>query len=344
MAGVIDRKVPLANFGRALTKSDENRHAIVVLPPGWGGKLVQARQRRWLSRGTVSFTPPLDEMLNRVLPLIGHEPQASGLAALRFWGQHNERVATWMAGADPVYLETMRSNLRLHALSTDELDAQEIRSIFDGLQQTLGDDRNIAFTSMELCGYVRGDDEIETAAVSAQIADGAVADEFMPPAIASRGYHRLLSEIQMYLHPHDVNVRRESAGKRPVNCLWIWGGGRAPEKTVRPIPPLFCRDPLFSGYWQSCTGLVETWDGNLARCLDLCSREFVAVMPDAAAAAGGQIFAECLKTLRGLLAKRHLQSATLLFHDGLSVHLGKYDWLKFWRRDAQGFTQVPQHE
>jgi hypothetical protein len=249
-----------------------------------------------------------------------------------------------MAAADPVYLETMRDNLRLHSLSTDELDSTEVRNLFDGLQHALGGDRSIAFASVELCGYLRGNTEMGTANVSAQTVHGATADEYMPPAGAAASYHRLFSEIQMYLHQHDVNVRRDSEGMKPVNCLWLWGGGRAPEKSVRPIPPLFSADPLFRGYWESCTGVVESWSGNFEQCLDLAKKDFVVVTTDVAGEARQQTISECLDALRSLLARRQLKNATLLFRDGLSVEVGRYDWLKFWRRDSELFTQAFPHE
>jgi hypothetical protein len=328
----------------ALAKTNEKRHAIIVLPSGGGGNIARRSQRRWLSRGSVSYTPPVEELLNRVLPLLRHEPQTTGLAALRFWGQTNERVSTWMAGADPIHLETMHASLRLHTLSMDEVDLHELRSIYDGLQQTLGDDGRIAFARIQSCGYLRSNDEIVTAKVSAQVANGIIADEFMPPDTTSSSYHRLLSEIQMYLHAHEVNDRRERAGNRPINSLWIWGGGEAPQKTVRRIPPLFTEDPLFKGYWESCTGVTDTWDGDFDRCLATAVSDFVVVTQDESGEARLSMVAECLDGLRNLLAVRRIDTATLLFRDGLSVEIGRYSWLKFWRKESPLLMQPLPYE
>jgi hypothetical protein len=327
--------------GAALTLANEKRHAIIILPAGGAANISRKSHRRLLSRGAVTYQKPVEEMLNRVLPLVRHEKVTSGLAALRFWGQTNERAGVWMAAADPVYLETMVNNLRLNAISADDCKRQELGCIYDGLQQALGG-RNSAFARIRSCGYLRGNDEIATAAVSAQIADGVVADEFMPPERTAASYHLLMSEIQMYLHEHDVNKRREAQGKRPINGLWIWGGGVAPEKNARLIPPLFGDDPLFRGYWESCSGAYADWDGDLDRCRELAQGEFVVVMPNVGQETASSEIAGCLDDLMAQFRKGGLYSARLLFTDGLSVDLGHHDWLKFWRRDSPLLTgQLP---
>jgi hypothetical protein len=312
------------------------RHAIIVVPPGRGGKIRDIGLRRWLSRGTLACAEPTVEILNRVLPLLHHEVALTGLAALRFWGQTGERSAAWMAAADPVHLETMMNDLRLHALSDDELDVTEIKSVFDELQNALGGDGTMAFARIGSHGYLRGDTEMATSSVSAEIADGSAVGEFMPTASASDNnstdaYHRLQSELQMSLHEQDINRIREAAGKRAVNSLWFWGGGVAPEKDVRPIPPLFSADPLFRGYWESCTGVVENWDGDFARCLELAISGFVVVTPDVADAARKTTIERDLENIRALLLSGEISKVTLLFRDGLSVIHRRFDRFKFWR-------------
>jgi len=42
---------------------------------------------------------------------------------------------------------------------------------------------------------------------------------------------RLQNEIQMLLHTHPVNARREAQGQEAINSLWIWGGGMQASQT-----------------------------------------------------------------------------------------------------------------
>ena len=47
----------------------------------------------------------------------------------------------------------------------------------------------------------------------------------MPRGTDAARWRRLLNEVQMLLHTHDVNQLREQRGQLPVNSVWLWGGG-----------------------------------------------------------------------------------------------------------------------
>jgi hypothetical protein len=302
------------------------------------------KHNRWLSKGQLEYAAPREEMLLRVLSVIGQPEPNEGLAALRFWGQTGDRPAIWMAAADPVHLEVTMNDLRLHALRTNEMPATDLRALFEHLQQTLGGDNDLDFTCLGKFGYLRGDQQIMTAAVSTDIVDRCIADEFMPAIDTTARYHRLLGELQMALHEHEVNIIREAAGARAVNSLWIWGGGSAPQREVRPIPPLFSDDPLFKGYWESCTGVVDKWTGDFDYCMEIANDGFVAVPPDVHDDSRPATQAKYLDKLRLLLNSGHLSRLTLLFRDGLAVEMGKYDAFRFWRTLSPLLQDVTRNE
>jgi hypothetical protein len=52
-------------------------------------------------------------------------------------------------------------------------------------------------------------------------------------------WNAFLTEAQMLLHAHPVNIARHTAGKPPVSSLHLWGGGADP----RPV----CRDSMVAG-------------------------------------------------------------------------------------------------
>jgi hypothetical protein len=314
-----------------LAKVFENHHAVIVLPPASGGQLSGQKHKRWLSKGRLAYAAPREELLLRVLSVIGQPAPQQGLAALRFWGQTGDRSSAWMAAADPVHLEATMSSLRLHALRANELPATDLHTLIEHLQSTLGSDYGVDFAAMGSCGYLCGDQQISSAAVSPDIVDRCTVDDFMPDADPTGIYHRLLGEMQMALHEHQVNNIREAAGQRAMNSLWFWGGGTAAEKEVRPIPPLFTNDPLFKGYWESCTGMVEKWHGDFDSCLNIAMNGFVAVPPDVHDNSRPVIQADYLEKLHRLLSNGSISKLTLLFRDGLSAELGRYDALRFWR-------------
>ena len=50
------------------------------------------------------------------------------------------------------------------------------------------------------------------------------------PNLPARGWHPLLTEIQMALYDHPVNTAREARGAPVVNSVWFWGGGALPKE------------------------------------------------------------------------------------------------------------------
>ena len=288
-------------------------------------------QRKWLSRGRIRSADAPEDMLAGVLGAIGHAAPATGLAALRFWGQTGERSGAWMAAADPVHLEARLDHLCLHALHEGDVTRPEIRDLFDYLQKTLGDDGRYAFARLGPLGYLRGQEPIATASVSPDVVDGGAPDEFMPAGDNAAPHDQLLSELQMALHDHEVNRQRAAIGKRSVNSIWFWGGGTAPEQDVRAIPPLFTDDPLFRGYWNSCAGVIEASQENFDQCLSAAPDGFVAVTPSEMGSSQPEAMASCLENLRVILKRGDLRRLTLLFRDNLKIELEKRDVLRFWR-------------
>jgi hypothetical protein len=315
-----------------LAQSPYKSHAVIVLPPGRHGGVVRHEHRQWLSKGRIHSTDVPEEMLAGVLREIGHTVPAEGLAALRFWGQTNERAGVWMAAADPVHLEARLDHLCLYALPGDEVSRPHLRELINYLQETLGNDERYAFARLGQFAYLRGQEPIATAAVSPAVVDGREPDQFMPAGEHAAAHDRLLSELQMALHDHEVNQQRVASGRRPANSIWIWGGGTAPEQDERPILPLFANDPLFRGYWDSCLGSIELWPGDFDDALSIAPDGFVAVAPDAMDTLQPEAMADCLENLRLIVKRGDLRKLTLLFHDGLKIEIGKTDAYRFWRK------------
>ena len=272
-------------------------------------------------------------MIHVVLGAIGQNTGADGLAALRLWGQMGERSAAWVAAADPVHLEARLDHLCLHALEGSQADLTDLRSIFDFLQSTFGSDE-LAFVRIGRCTYLRGDSPVASAAVSSVLIDGLPPDEFMPLGPAAETHHRLLSEVQMALHEHSVNTAREVHGLQPINSIWLWGGGRAPDPTVQPILPLFADDPLFRGFWLSRSGLAEPWTNDFAVCAELAEKGFVAVTPRPWQRDDAESPDQYLAALQDLQKRSKIDCLTLLFRDGLRADINYGDRFRLWRRES----------
>jgi hypothetical protein len=319
--------------------------AVVVLPAVSDGRLPDQSLRRWLAKSLPQRMPESTELLATILDVLNMPCPDSGLAALRMWGQTGERPSAWIAAADLVYLEPRLDHLCLHAQARVDVPTSDLRSLFDHLQRSLEDGSDFGFARIGSCGYVRANDPMATASLPAYVVDQQKPDEFMPSGDDAASYRNLISEIEMALHDHEVNLQRQAKGQSPINSLWLWGGGVAPQQQTRPHPPLFSDDPLLKGYWYSNTGVVEPWaerngaDG-ISRCLEASVSGFVAVVPESPNDV--ENLQGCLSELRAALRAGALSRLTLIFRDGVKVDVLDKDKYCFWRGNAPLLDTVPQ--
>jgi len=312
-----------------VTQAFDNALAVVVLPAVRGGRLADPGLRRWIARGRVSRYTKRESLLTTLLSSMDAAPADGGAAALRMWGQTGDRPTAWIAAADPVYLEPRLDHLRLHALGRDGVPAHELRTLVDHLQQTLGSEDDVGFATVGSYAYLRPDRPLETAALPPGAIDGALPDDFMPANGSAARYRGLVSEIEMALHDHPVNVERQARGVPPVNALWLWGGGHAPQQVTRPQPPLFADDPVLRGHWLSLTAVVEPWPGTIQACLEASVSGFVAVVPERD---DTDVLSQRVAELRTALMRGRLERVVLLFRDGVRADVRRADAVRFWRR------------
>jgi hypothetical protein len=323
-----------------VTLSYDKSAAVVVLPAVGGGRLVDSVLRRWLARSSPEQMSDSTELLACILDTLNMLVPDAGLAALRMWGQTGDRPSAWIAAAEPVYLEPRLDHLCLHSQSSESVPTSDLRPLFDHLQRSLADDSEFGFARIGAYGYISAVDPMATASLPAYAIDQQKPDEFMPSGEAAASYRNLISEVEMALHDHEVNQVRQAIGLAPVNSLWLWGGGAAPEQTTAPHPPLFADDPLLKGYWYSRTGVVAPWPGTIAQCLEASVAGFVAVVPNSED--DEENLHRCLDELRAALNSGRLRSLTLIFRDGIKVNVLKQHSMRFWHRSSPLLEPVEQ--
>jgi hypothetical protein len=308
--------------------SYDNSTALVVLPAAGGGRIGDRRLRRWLGRSELLEQALEEPLLAPVLDQIGHAVPASGLAALRLWGQTGERPKGFIAAADPVYLEPRLGTLCVYDLGP-EIPAGEFHRLIGHLQERLANESSFGFESLGACGYVSSERPFTTATVAPARVHGDCPDAQLPGGAAGSTCRRLVSEIEMALHEHEVNREREAGGHQPVNSLWVWGGGLAPAPSALPLPPLYADDPLLRGYWYAATGNGAAWPGSIGACLDATSGGFVAVVPQAD---DPPLLESLLAELRAALRAGRLARLSLRFRDGLHAEVLRAHRRRVWRR------------
>jgi len=316
-----------------MNASYDKNAAVVVLPPVGNGRLQNRALTAWLTRSELTQESGSKELLARTVRELGVPYPAQGLAALRMWGQTGDRPTHWIAAADPVYLEPRLDHLCLHALRRAGLEAGQMRSLINHLHATLASGTQYGFMRLGSYGYISSKKPIATASVPAYVPDRQKPDDFLPLGEDTATHRNLLSEIEMALHEHEVNLEREANGQWPVNSLWLWGGGMAPEQNTREQPPLFSDDALLTGYWYSATGVTELWPGNIAGCIERSVAGFVAATPEFDDSA--ELLESCLLELREALQSGRLSSLTLLFRDGIRARVRRSDAMRLWRRRSR---------
>ncbi len=318
-----------------MTLSYDKSAAVVIFPAHAATQVTDPGLRLWLSRATTTRFEDPPELLQSVLGCLDMEYVEEGLAALKMWGQTGDRPTAWIAAADPVYLEPRLDHLCLHALQGKQMPPGDLGALFDYLQEKLGGQERYGFARIGSCGYVCANSPMQTSNSPAYVIDQQLPNEYMPKNDDTGTYHALRGEVEMALHDHAVNERRESQGLAPVNSLWLWGGGFAPQQETVPHPPLFSNDPLLKGYWLSKTAVVAEWPGTVAACLEASVAGFVA-QPDFDEEGWVE---RCLHELRAALKSGRISALTLIIGDRYRVRVQRSDAWKFWRRKSELFGQ-----
>lgn len=313
----------------------DKQAAVVVLPAVGGGRVQDPSLRRWLARSDIRQLQKPQELLASILATLDMPCPESGQGALRMWGQTGDRPTVWIAAADPVYLEPRLDHLCLFAQDAETAPAADMRPLIDHLQATLGnndnDSGNYGFARLGTYSYLRASSPIATAAVPAYVVHRDMPNDYMPAGNDASDYRGLVSEVEMALHDHEVNQRRQEEGLQPINCLWFWGGGVAPEQETVPHPPLFSNDPMLVGYWHSKTGVVANWPGDIASCVEASLAGFVAVIPELDDA---DVLNRCLRDLRGLIRSQRISRLTLMFRDSIVATVKRSHRWRIWQHKS----------
>ncbi len=244
------------------------------------------------------------------------------LAAHRYLGQAGEAPESWIAAADPVYLEPRLDHLCLHTLSGTMRDG-ELDTLIDHLNDCLGD--TAEFAAIGGVGYIRAS-AMPVSDYGPDALHGFVPDKFLPAGDGVEATRRLQSEIEMALHDHPANLKRQADGLQPVNALWLWGGGKLEESPRHDLPPLISDDPLLRGFWSACGASASGWtDPPLA----VFSGGGIAVVPEDDALD----ISDRLEALQSAFADGTSRELRVLTRDGVDLSLSRGDRWKFWRRE-----------
>ncbi len=207
-----------------------------------------------LGRGRLAHATPADPelWLKRAFGLQATPPAAP----LRLLGLgHDPGAAHWIC-LDPVNLGFVENNLLVGDPQHLHLTELEARDIAVSLAPTFSDLGEIVVTTPGQW-HLRLHDPASPLPRMADLRDfiGSRANHGM---ILDAKWRSLLSEAQIQLHTHPVNLARAAKGELVVNSLWPWGNGIRPAPMTCRHDVMISKDAILLGLAKHCGSKVAT--------------------------------------------------------------------------------------
>lgn len=238
--------------------------------------------------------------------------------------------STGLVCADPIGLKADRDSATLIAPEQLGLSENEADELLEALNDFLAEDGYVFFRQGAAQWFMSGLNADALATYPPSFLANRKASTFLPEGDEAAPWRRLMTEIQMLLHTHPVNVLRESRGLMPVNSVWFWGGAPLPDDV-----PAKCGIELYTDCEQAKA--LAAYAGVTTRALDEIKGtmqnvplERDVVIVDTAtvdawlAGDAGRLeerlaFVEeqWLEPLSCLVADKHLEEVRVLTEDGL---------------------------
>jgi hypothetical protein len=166
--------------------------------------------------------------------------------ALRLLGETEGQIAReghWLC-ADPVHLRFHHERIILADAGAFDLEEAEAEALIASLNTEFADIGEFRMASARRW-YLRLAEATEHAApplsaMAGKRIDGDLAGKQSKLA-------RWLNEVQMFLHGHPVNAKRQAAGQPAINSLWLWGAGPLPAPADTGFAAVWSNDPLAAG-------------------------------------------------------------------------------------------------
>jgi hypothetical protein len=198
---------------------------------------------RWLARADITREPGAGAEA-WLAGRYGLDP--APVAAVSLAVDEAPQPGQWLR-ADPVYARIERDTLVLHHAAMLAIEPEEARALVAALRELFGADGLEFHAPRPDRWYVRvpaGELPRTT-----PLGEALGRDVFgrLPRGEGRINWAAALTEAQMMLATHPVNLAREAARRPPVNAVWFWGGGSLPRDVAPAYARVFATDPFAAG-------------------------------------------------------------------------------------------------
>lgn len=262
------------------------------------------------------------------------------LAALGWLAASGERPRRQLFLATPVHLQAGMSDLVLFGGRHFALDETESEELFRDVAAFFGDEPRVQ--CLEGVAFLEPPGTLAVSTTPLHLAQGEGVRGNLPRGEDAKVLHGWMNELQMYLHAHAINRRRQAEQRPPINGLWVWGEGELPACEGRGIH--FHGDGLFLrglasllGTSQAVPGSFKALVGEGMHVVELLDCQQAQDADDIAGwkSAVEGIARDWLAPVLDAVKTKAVASATLYAGDGMACTITKRQLSRwnFWRRE-----------
>lgn len=165
--------------------------------------------------------------------------------------------------ADPVHLIADRDQLVMLPQAVLAATPEEMRQIAAAFNKDYAAEGYQLEFPEPARGYLQVPADWHCHSRSPASVAGQAMTEFMPSGPDEDAVRKLMTEIQMWLHLHPVNLARETSGQPTINSLWLWGGGRLTERLTQSPARIVASLPLVCGLGMLAGQTTESWPADM---------------------------------------------------------------------------------
>ncbi|MET0533789.1 MAG: hypothetical protein ABW171_06155 [Steroidobacter sp.] len=176
---------------------------------------------------------------------------------------------------------------------------------------------------------LRSESPLRLQTVSPEFAAANPHSDILPRGADAGPVRRLMTEMQMLLHEHPVNVRRQARGAQAINAVWVHGEGMLSDLTPVSLPAGYGEDPFLRGIYRLHDQTVGTTPADAKVLLAQLRGPTVAVIDPPNLDA---LETQWLAPLARALLSGAFSKLTLMMNEW-RVSADRADMFKLWRRE-----------